>query len=140
MSLTDNEFTTSTSATTREKMLEEKKRKKKERNSFLFPLMNGEFPISILITQVRLSAGLMITRNSISNKSSWFVNMCWGNAEHTYRDWPVRLFLFWKNPTALIVLKYLFVFLHRFYIVCIALNVCTTQEKHTRLLYLRPLV
>lgn len=83
MSLADNEFTTPTSATTREKMLEEKKKeekKEKERNSLLFPLMNGEIPISILITQARLSAGLMITRNSISNKSSWFDNTCWGNA------------------------------------------------------------
>lgn len=82
MSLADNEFTTPTSATTREKMLEENERGKKketERNSLLFPLMNGEFPISILITQARLSAGLMITRNSISNKSSWFDNMCWNN-------------------------------------------------------------
>lgn len=83
MSLADNEFTTPTSATTREKMLEEnergKKKKETERNSLLFPLMNGEFPISILITQARLSAGLMITRNSISNKSSWFDNMCWNN-------------------------------------------------------------
>jgi len=39
-------------------MLEERKkkkeRKKKERNSFLFRLMNGEFPISILITHARL--------------------------------------------------------------------------------------
>lgn len=101
-----------------------KKRKKKERNSLLFPLMNGEFPISILITQARLSAGLMITRNSISNKSSWFVNMCWGNAEGTYRGWPVSLFLFWKNPTALIVFKHLFIVLQNFYIVHIVLHFC----------------
>lgn len=102
--------------------------------------MNGEFPISILITQARLSAGLMITRNSISNKSSWFVNTSWGNAECTYRGWPVRLFLFWKNPTTLNVLKYLFIVLHSFYIVYIVLHVCVAQENRTRLLYPRPLV
>lgn len=84
MSLADNGFTTPTSATTREKMLEERKKKKekreKESNSLLFPLMNGEFPISILITQASLSAGLRITRNSVSNKSRWLEDMGWGKA------------------------------------------------------------
>jgi len=39
-------------------MLEERKKKRKKekrkKNSFLFRLMNGEFPISILITHARL--------------------------------------------------------------------------------------
>lgn len=56
----------------------EKKEKKKQKiDSLQFPLMNVEFPISILITQARLSAVLKITTNSTasfhinSEKENW---------------------------------------------------------------------
>ena len=57
-----------------EKTLRKKKEKKEEKkiDSLRFPLMNGEFPISILITQARLSAVFKIITKLNSNFSYYF--------------------------------------------------------------------
>lgn len=61
-----NEFTTSTSAITRENTLQTEKKERKEIDSLQFSLMNVEFPISILITPVRLSAVYKIKKPTTS--------------------------------------------------------------------------
>lgn len=56
----------------KKKEIKKERKREKKIDSLQFPLMNGEFPISILITQARLSAVFKITTQLNSKFSYWF--------------------------------------------------------------------